>query len=154
MHARHVTLLVLCLLSLPSCIARQIPLEIDVRIPRDVLESIDMYPVSVDVLVESGRSIFAKRLDIVCGVPERIDDVIIVTSDTEALPCRSITRVAVELHPVDLAELSCEDLSLNGRQSFFFEADREIVLASAVAEDVFDETSCRRGTEIVTLAVE
>jgi len=98
--------------------------------------------------------VFAKRMDILCGPLDL--DVQVVSTDVEGLPCNSNTNVRVALHPVDIGDFECEDLSLNGRQSFFFDADRTIVLGSATEQDVFEggRTACRRGDEIVTLIVD
>lgn len=127
----------------------------DVRLSREFLLTLDMYPVAVDVTVEQGDFFsLQRRATIVCGVPPEVTDFVTVSMETLELPCATGTNVSAVVRPVDIEDFACENLSENGETSYRFEADPDVVLGEAVREDIFpDRADCRR-TAVVTLNLE
>lgn len=145
----------LILLSGCSVCQRTVALATDVRVSRDFLLTVDMFPVAVDVEIRQGDYFsLTRRATIICGVPPEVTDFMTASLETLDLTCASDTNATAYVRPVDLEGFECENLSRNGRESFRFQADPDILLGEIAEVDLFPVRSECRRTATVTLNIE
>ncbi len=147
-------------LLLAACGPPRVELEIDIRVPEEVLDAIPLetYPIAVEAgidLIDLDMPVLW-RVDVICSPESARAGAYRVSTEASDVTCRDGVAAGAAVYPVDIEDFECEELSRNGRESNRFVADKSQVLATAHEDEVFESgrAPCRDGTELVTLELE